>query len=71
MQFPGEKYISSVELVYRNGKRDEVFMPYYRFLVELPSMQRDNSLKDYGAFYVPAVDGRYLENMPVWDGSFN
>jgi hypothetical protein len=68
---PGEEYIASVELIYRTGRDDEVFMPYYRFLVELPSMRRDDGLKTFGAFYVPAVDGRYLTNMPLWDGSFN
>ncbi len=23
------------------------------------------------AYYVPAVNERYIENMPVWDGRFN
>jgi hypothetical protein len=46
-------------------------MPYYKFLVELPAMQRDNGLKTFGAFYVPAVKGEFLENMPLWDGGFS
>lgn len=70
-EFPDEKYIAGVELIYRTGRHDEVFMPYYRFLVELPTMQKDNGLKTFGAFYVPAVEERYLTNMPLWDGSFN
>lgn len=70
-ELPDEEYIASVELVYRTSRYDEVFMPYYKFLVELPSMQRDNGLKTYGAFYVPAVEGQYISNMPLWDGSFN
>ena len=70
-ELPEAKYTASVELVYRTGRHDQVFMPYYRFLVELPALQRDNGLKTFGAFYVPAVEGRYLTNMPLWDGSFN
>ena len=68
---PGEEYIANVELVYRTGWHDAVFMPYYLFLVEMPSMQMNNGLKTFGAFYVPAVSGEFLENMPLWDGVFN
>jgi len=70
-EFPGVEYIAGVELIYRTSRYDEVFMPYYRFLVELPSMQRDNGLKTFGAYYVPAVESQYISNMPLWDGSFN
>ena len=70
-ELPDEEYIAGVELIYRAGRHDEVFMPYYRFLVEMPTMQRDNGLKTFGAFYVPAVEEQYLSNMPLWDGSFN
>ena len=68
---PGEEYIAKVELVYRTGDHESYFMPYYRFYVELPEELQDNGLKTYGAYYVPAVEGRYIENMEVWDGSFN
>jgi len=70
-EMPGEKYIANVELIYRTSRRDTIFMPYYKFFIEMPSMQRENGLKTYGVFYVPAVKGEYLENMPLWDGSFN
>ena len=40
---PGEEYIAHVELVYRSGRYEPVFMPYYRFLVELPTMQRERT----------------------------
>ncbi len=70
-EFPGEKYVAKVELVYRTGKGDQYFLPYYRFYVELPEMEDEDGLKDYGAYYVPAIEGRYIENMPLWDGSFN
>ena len=70
-----ENYIASVELVYRTGRYDEVFMPYYKFLIELqpfPSMRKiSGDFKNFGAFYVPAVKQEYLANMPLWDGRFN
>lgn len=68
---PGEAYIAGVELGYRAGTRDAYAMPYYRFYVELPGMGQEDGVKTYGAYYVPAVEGRYLTDMPVWDGSFN
>ena len=68
---PGEKYIKKVELVYRTSEMEEIYMPYYRFYVELPEENLEHGLKTYGAYYVPAVEGSYLTNMPVYDGSFN
>ena len=62
---------AKVELVYRTGEREGYFLPYYRFYLELPSMEEEDGLKTYGAFYVPAVRPEYLEGVPVWDGSFN
>ncbi|QOX65372.1 hypothetical protein FRZ06_19440 [Anoxybacterium hadale] len=70
-KMPGEKMIAGVELIYRTTRYDEIFMPYYRFLVELPTMKIDGGLKTFGAFYVPAVDERYLANMPLWNENFN
>lgn len=67
----GSEYIKKVELVYRTGEYEEYYMPYYRFYVELPEEERENGLKTYGAYYVPAVDSSYISNMPTWDGSFN
>ena len=48
----------------------EVFMPYNRFLIEIPAMQRENALKTFGAHCVSAVEGQYICNMPLWDGGF-
>ena len=70
-ELPGLEYVAKVELVYRTGGTEQYFMPYYRFYVELPDMERENGLKTYGAYYVPAVEGEYISNMPVWDGMFN
>lgn len=69
-EFPGEDYIAKTELVYRTGAREQYFMPYYRFYVELPEEERDG-MKTYGVYYVPAVEEKYISNMPLWDGSFN
>lgn len=70
-EFEGAEHVKKVELVYRTSTTEKLFMPYYRFYVELPDMKHENGLNDYGAYYVPAVEGQYIENMPVWDGSFN
>lgn len=67
----GGEYVAGVELAYRNSRTDEYFLPYYRFYVELPPETRDNGLKTYGVYYVPAVWERYIANMPVYDGRFN
>lgn len=67
----GEEYVKKVELVYRTGRYEKCYMPYYRFYVELPEEERENGLKDYGAYYVPAVEGAYISDMPVWNGRFN
>lgn len=61
-EMPGKEYIAGVELVYRTDPGLEYFMPYYRFLVELPEMAL-NGMKDYGAYCVPAVEGDYLTGM--------
>ena len=68
---PAEDRIGSMELVYRTGRFEEVFMPYYRFWIELPSMEQENGLQTFGAYYVPAVEEQYLTELPLWDGSFN
>lgn len=72
--FPGVEYVKKVELVYRNAYwLDKIYMPYYKFYIELPERENwhGNGEKEYGAYYVPAVDGKYLKNMPVYDGRFN
>lgn len=74
--FPGMEYVKKVELVYRNTHwLDKTYMPYYLFYIELPELENQGNiatgLKTYGFYYVPAVEGKYLSDMPVWDGSFN
>lgn len=62
-----------VELVYRTGSKDEYFIPYYKFLIDVTDdisfISEDK--KQFGAFYVPAVQPEYIEDMPTYDGSFN
>ena len=70
-EMPGLEYVEKVELIYRTGEQEEYFMPYYRFYVELPAEKHENGLKTYGAYYVPAVNGNYIANLPTWDGGFN
>ena len=72
-EMPGAEYVKKVELIYRTGMYEQYYMPYYRFYVEVPegAPGGDTGLDDYGAYYVPAVDGAYLESMPTWNGSFN
>lgn len=62
--------VGKVELVYRNSRTEETFLPYYRFYVALPEKQEDG-LTIFGAYYVPAVEGEYLSNMPLWNGNFD
>ncbi|MGN0343176.1 MAG: hypothetical protein ACI4DO_10335 [Roseburia sp.] len=76
-QMPGMKYVEKVELVYRTDVYEEYFMPYFKFYVELPEEEDVNEpltgtgMKTYGAYYVPAVDSRYISDMPAYEGSSN
>ena len=69
---PGSEYIAKAELVYRSGPLEEMLIPYYRFYVLLLEEELSGEgLKSYGAYYVPAIEDEYIENMPVYDGHFN
>ena len=75
-EIPGGDYVKKVELIYRTGRTEQYFMPYYCFYVELPEAAREKEawageLKTYGAYYVPAVESEYIANMPLWDGGMN
>ncbi|MFI3168342.1 MAG: hypothetical protein R3Y06_00155 [Faecalibacterium sp.] len=70
----GLSNIAGVELVYRTGIFESSYMPYYRFWVEVEQGNDSAAslgLKNYGAYYVPAVQSEYLSEEMVWDGSFN
>ena len=61
-----------VELVYR-APNEEVYQPYYRFWAEVEpeGIAQQEGVVTLGAYYVPAVEPQYLEELPVWDGHFN
>ena len=61
-KMPGEEYVVKTELVYRAPEEGfaGTSLPCYRFWVELTDMQQENGLKTYGAYYVPAVQQKYL-----------
>lgn len=58
-----ESDIAKTELVYRNN-REEYYQPYYKFYVELDTsaFNMAENLKNYGVFYVPAVEADYLDD---------
>ena len=66
-----------VELIYRTGITDEYFIPYYKFWVDVTDeigeegWSSGEAGKTYGAFYVPAVQPEYIEDVPTYDGRFN
>lgn len=70
VEFPGMEYVQRVELMYRGGNNEKTMIPYYRFYVELPDMA-EGRRNLYGGFYVPAVASQYIENTPIWNGSYN
>ena len=54
--------IAKTELVYRNN-REKYYQPYYKYYVELDpeALNMADDLKNYGIFYVPAIESEYLE----------
>lgn len=52
--------IAGAELVYYSSM-DEYFKPYYRFYIELGYTDSDGNTL-YGDLYVPAIEGKYVEN---------
>ncbi len=51
----GMERFERIDLIYRRWEFDTLCQPYYRFFVELPQEQRGD-LKNYGVYYVPAVE---------------
>lgn len=74
-EIKGKEKVKKVELVYHTSLLSETFMPYYKFYVEIEhtgDIEKDfPGIKIYGAYYVPAVESRYIENLPQWDGHIN
>jgi len=58
-----EEHIAHVELVYRSESfGGEVFMPFYRFFIEMEvhPRQHEAGLKGWSVHYIPAVRGEFL-----------
>ncbi|MEG2655912.1 MAG: hypothetical protein RR891_09775 [Clostridium sp.] len=70
-RFPGENYIRKVEITYNKDNYNDVFIPFYRFYIEMPTMEQSNGLKTYGIYYVPAVKAEYLDELPKAEVHFN
>ena len=39
--------------------------------MEEQNVEQENGLKNFGAYYVPAVKLEYIEGLPLWNGCFN
>lgn len=68
-EMPGREAIAKIELGYRTGPLEETFLPYYIFYILLPqdsNVEMADGLNMYGVYYVPAIEGKYIENMPVY-----
>lgn len=69
--------IAAVELVYRTESYDPVYVPYYKFYVDITdaperyTAEGMEDMKEYGAYYVPAIAAEYLTSLPLWDGHIN
>lgn len=74
-EFGGKEKVKKVELVYHISNLSELFVPYYKFYVEIENdgdiAENFPGMKTYGTYYVPAVESKYISNMPLWDGSIN
>lgn len=54
---------------------EKYYIPYYRFFVAEESTGNESlekqGFKCYCAYYVPAVEEKYIANMPLWNGALN
>ena len=50
-----DSHIAKCDLVYRNSRTEEAFVPYYCFYIEIEDENLPSGYH-YGTFYVPAVD---------------
>ncbi len=68
LEVPGEEYILSVELTYRDRPLEEILLPYYLFRVEvLPDGDYlHEGERGFGYFYVPAIGSEYIGNAESW-----
>lgn len=53
--------VVKTELVYRTTIYDSIYMPCYKFFVQLPHTE-ENGLHQYDIYYVPAIQQQYCDN---------
>lgn len=74
-EFGGKEKVKKVEIVYHVSNLSETFVPYYRFYVEIENSgdigETFPGMKTYGTYYVPAVESKYISDMPLWNGGIN
>lgn len=72
---PSSDRVERAVLTYRTGQKSEYFLPYYKFFIDVTDDEQivglPEGLRIYGTYYVPAVDPAFLDQMTVWNGSFN
>ncbi len=62
-----EENIAGVSLAYRTSDVERIWVPFYRFYIEIP----DQDETSYAAFYVPAIELDYIKTTYTPDFSFN
>lgn len=62
-----KKNISHVQLVYENSIYVKEIAPYYKFFIEGKNIDNKNGEKNFYVCYVPAVEGKYISNMPKYN----
>lgn len=57
--FSEDMPIVKTELTYIHHCNSRIFMPYYKFFVQLPA--KENGMNVYGTYYVPAIKEQYFK----------
>ncbi len=63
---PVKDRIAGVELSYKKGEDHDMFVPFYRFLVDVESEHTPEGLKAYASYFVPAIPEEYYSSKPDW-----
>ncbi len=60
-------------LIYRATMDDATILPYYVFYVEDPTTLYGvaEGLICYNTYHVPAIEKKYINSLPLWDGTTN
>lgn len=69
IDFPGTDSVKKVTLIYDTSRFSEYYMPLYKFYVQIPNPEifygkNDDNLNYFTCFYVPAIESKYIKNMP-------